>query len=203
VSGHNGRRPPSFSRPFGTRVHGRGGQGVVTTAELLAGAAFLDGMQSQAFPMFGSERTGAPVMAFCRIAAAPITTRDPVLDPDAVIVADATLLHHVDLFSGLRHPGFVVVNTTRTVSDLGLDSLLPSVDQERVLCLDATGIGRRHLGRPLPNAALLGAFAALTDAITLDSLRSAIQGRFGGATATANERAAIEAFIALRDGADA
>ena len=84
------------------RLHGRGGQGVVTAAELLSVAAFLDGHEAQAFPSFGSERMGAPVMAFCRISDAPIRLREPVTKPDAVIVVDATLLHHVDLFAGCR-----------------------------------------------------------------------------------------------------
>lgn len=83
------------------RFHGRGGQGVVTAAELLSVAAFLDGHEAQAFPSFGSERMGAPVAAFCRISDTPIRLREPVTEPDVVVVVDATLLHHVDVFAGL------------------------------------------------------------------------------------------------------
>src|SRR5262245_56386427 len=89
------------SRMFQVRVQGRGGQGVVTTAELLSVAAFADGRHAQAFPSFGSERTGAPVVAFCRIDDRPIRVREPIARPDAVIVQDPTLLHQVDVFGGL------------------------------------------------------------------------------------------------------
>src|SRR3569832_22556 len=98
------RGTPTGSRRRGTltmfqiRIHGRGGQGVVSAAELLSVAAFLEGRFAQAFPSFGSERMGAPVMAFCRIDAMPIRLREPVLAPDALIIQDATLLHHAGLF---------------------------------------------------------------------------------------------------------
>lgn len=89
---------------FEVRLHGRGGQGVVTAAELLSVAAFRDGFEAQAFPSFGSERMGAPVISFCRVSDEPIRVREPVTRPDAVVV-DATLLHHVDLFAGLSPDG--------------------------------------------------------------------------------------------------
>ena len=89
---------------FQVRIHGRGGQGVVSAAEMLSVAAFLEGKHAQAFPSFGSERMGAPVMAFCRIADREIRLREPVMTPDALIIQDPTLLHQVDLFSGLA-PG--------------------------------------------------------------------------------------------------
>ena len=87
---------------FATRFHGRGGQGVVTAAELLSVAAFVEGLHAQAFPTFGSERTGAPVVSFCRIDEHPIRAREPIAEPDAVIVLDPTLLHQVDLFGRAR-----------------------------------------------------------------------------------------------------
>ena len=86
---------------FQVRIHGRGGQGVVTAAEMLSIAAFEDGLHAQAFPSFGSERTGAPVVSFCRIDDVPIRVREPIAEPDALIVQDPTLLHQVDVFSGL------------------------------------------------------------------------------------------------------
>jgi pyruvate ferredoxin oxidoreductase gamma subunit len=104
---------------FQVRIHGRGGQGVVTAAELLSVAAFEEGSYAQAFPTFGSERTGAPVVAFCRIDAKPIRLREPIVDPDALVVQDPTLVHQVDLFGGLGSDGFILINTTRTVSELG------------------------------------------------------------------------------------
>src|SRR5215831_15822692 len=95
---------------FEIRIHGRGGQGVVTAAELLSVAAFDEGRHSQAFPSFGSERTGAPVVAFGRFSDAPIRTREPVAEPDALIVQDPTLLHQVDLFAGLGADGYALIN---------------------------------------------------------------------------------------------
>jgi pyruvate ferredoxin oxidoreductase gamma subunit len=90
---------------FQVRFHDRGGQGVVTAAELLASAAFLEDRYAQAFPSFGSERMGAPVMSFCRIDGGPIRTREPVSEPDALVIQDPTLLHQVDLFAGLKSDG--------------------------------------------------------------------------------------------------
>ena len=97
---------------FEVRIHGRGGQGVVTAAELLSVAAFGEGRHAQAFPSFGSERTGAPVVAFCRIDDAPIRTREPIGEPDALIVQDPTLLHQVAVFEGLRPDGYVLINSS-------------------------------------------------------------------------------------------
>src|SRR6187549_550028 len=96
---------------FQVRIHGRGGQGVVSAAELLAIAAFLEGRHAQAFPSFGSERTGAPVVAFCRIDDAEIRLREPVANPDALIIQDATLLHQVDLFAGVPPSAYVLINS--------------------------------------------------------------------------------------------
>lgn len=106
------------------RLHGRGGQGTVTAAELLAVAAFEDGLYAQAFPSFGSERMGAPVEAYCRVGSKPIRTREPVARPDVVIVQDPTLLGQVNLFGGLTSSGFVIVNASRPVQELDLDGLM-------------------------------------------------------------------------------
>jgi len=143
---------------FQVRIHGRGGQGVVTAAELLSVAAFLEGRHAQAFPSFGSERTGAPVVAFCRIDDRPIRVREPILAPDALIVQDPTLPHQVDLLAGLRPGGRVLLNSTRAADQLGLGEL-----DATVITVPASEIAREHLGRPLPNAALLGALAAVTE----------------------------------------
>src|ERR1700758_2231697 len=105
---------------FQVRFHGRGGQGVVTAAELRAEAAFTGGRHAQAFPSFGSERMGAPVMSFCRIDDKPIRTHEPVTDPDALIIQDATLLHQVDLFAGLKADGYLLLNSARDFGELGL-----------------------------------------------------------------------------------
>jgi pyruvate ferredoxin oxidoreductase gamma subunit len=100
---------------FQVRIHGRGGQGVVTAAEMLSVAAFDEGRHAQAFPSFGSERTGAPVVAFCRIDDKEIRLREPIMEPDAIIIQDPTLLHQVDVFAGLKNDGYILINTTRAM----------------------------------------------------------------------------------------
>lgn len=175
---------------FGVRIHGRGGQGVVTAAELLSIAAFDEGHHAQAFPTFGSERMGAPVVAFCRIDDRPIRLREPIAEPDALIVQDPTLLHQVDLFSGLPDDGYLLVNTERSLVELGLGTLVDRMRAERLLTVPATQLAREHLGRPLPNAVLLGGFAALTGAISLDAVCTAIRDRFSGRLAEGNARGA-------------
>lgn len=183
---------------FQVRVHGRGGQGVVTAAELLSVAAFLEGREAQAFPTFGSERTGAPVVAFCRIDDNPIRVREPITEPDAVIVQDPTLVHQVDLFGGLGDDGYLLVNTARTFADIGLGEYVERFDPCRCATVRATEIAREQLGRPLPNAALLGAFAALTHQVSLESVVAAIRERFPGSTGEHNVIAALvaNAFVA-------
>jgi pyruvate ferredoxin oxidoreductase gamma subunit len=104
---------------FQVRIHGRGGQGVVSAAELLAVAAFREGRHAQAFPSFGSERTGAPVVAFCRIDDKEIRLREPVARPNALIIQDATLLHQVDLFAGVPDDAYLLINSTRTCGGRG------------------------------------------------------------------------------------
>jgi pyruvate ferredoxin oxidoreductase gamma subunit len=180
---------------FEVRFHGRGGQGAVTAAELLALAAFDEGLQAQAFPSFGSERMGAPVAAFCRIDETPIRRREPVATPDAVVVQDPTLLHHVDVFGGLGAGGYVLINSTRSIRELGLDELFERHAHERVVTVPAGEIARARLGRPIPNAALLGALIALTGVVSLSSLEEAIRERFPGPTGEANLLAARDAQL--------
>lgn len=178
---------------FEVRIHGRGGQGVVTAAELLSAAAFEEGRHAQAFPSFGSERTGAPVVAFCRVSEHPIRVREPVMAPHALVVQDATLIHQVDLFAGLRDDGFVLVNSSRSLHELGLEDLLDG-RTGRVLTVPATDIAREHVGRPMPNAVLLGALAALTGLVHLPSVTGAIADRFPPTVADANIAAATAAY---------
>jgi pyruvate ferredoxin oxidoreductase gamma subunit len=183
---------------FEVRIHGRGGQGVVTAAELLSAAAFEEGRHAQAFPSFGSERTGAPVVSFCRVSDRPIRTREPVARPHAVVVQDATLIHQVDVLAGLREDGFVLVNSSGDLAALGLGHLAAG-RPGRALAVDATAIARRLVGRPLPNAALLGALAAQTGLVHLDSVAAALSGRFPPAVAEPNIAAAAEAHRLVRD----
>lgn len=186
---------------FQVRIHGRGGQGVVTAAELLSVAAFLEGREAQAFPTFGSERTGAPVTAFCRIDDKAIRVREPITEPDAVIVQDPTLVHQVAVFDGLGGDGYLLVNTARTFSELGLGTYVEGLRPERCVTVPATDIARECLGRPLPNAALLGAFAALTHEVSFDFVATAIRERFSGRIADQNLAAAVRAhsFVLARE----
>ncbi len=179
---------------FQVRIHGRGGQGVVTAAEMLSIAAFLEGRHAQAFPSFGSERTGAPVVAFCRIDEREIRLREPVLEPDALLIQDPTLLHQVDLFNGLAPEGYVLINTSRSFDALGVGELARSLRAERLCTVPATEFALKHVGRPLPNAALLGGFAALTGRVSADSVAAAIREKFAGRVAEANVAAARAAF---------
>jgi pyruvate ferredoxin oxidoreductase gamma subunit len=184
---------------FQVRIHGRGGQGAVTTAELLALAAFTEDKHAQAFPSFGSERMGAPVMSFCRIDGKAIRTREPVTEPDVLIIQDPTLLHQADLFAGLGTDGYVLINSTRTFAELGLDGLAAGHHRDRLLVVPATQLALTHLGRPLPGAALLGGFAALTQMVRLDSVTAAIRERFSGKVAEGNVAAACAAFDFVQD----
>jgi pyruvate ferredoxin oxidoreductase gamma subunit len=180
------------------RIHGRGGQGVVTAAEMLSIAAFAQGRHAQAFPSFGSERTGAPVVAFCRIDDREIRLREPILAPDVLIVQDPTLLHQVDVFQGLQPDGYVLINSKRSFDALGVGEIAQRFRHERLLTVPATEIALKHLGRPLPNAVLLGGFAALAGLVTIDAVAHAIRAKFSGKVADANVAAATEAYQAVR-----
>ena len=178
---------------FQVRIHGRGGQGVVTAAELLSVAAFHEGRHAQAFPSFGSERMGAPVVSFCRMDDREIRVREPVMEPDALIIQDPTLLHQVDLFNGLRPDGFVLINTAKSFDELGLGEFVSGFRHERLLTVPAADLAREHTGRAVPNAALLGGFSALSGLISLDALGVAIRERFAGAVGEGNVAAACAA----------
>lgn len=183
---------------FQLRIHGRGGQGVVTAAELISLAAFLEGRHAQAFPSFGSERMGAPVMAFCRLDDKEIRLREPVLEPDALIIQDTTLLHQVDLFQGVSPTGHVLINTTRGLDELGISELKERFPRLHICMLPASELARKHVGRPVPNAALLGGFAAATGTVHLDSVLSAIRERFAGKVGEGNVLAAREAYEQMK-----
>lgn len=180
------------------RIHGRGGQGVVSAADMLAVAAFQQGRHAQSFPSFGSERTGAPVVAFCRIDDREIRLREPILSPDVLIVQDPTLLHQVDVFQGLKPDGYVLINSRKSLDELGLSEMTQGRDRSHLLTVPATDIAIAHVGRPLPNAVLLGGFAALAGLISLDAVEHAIRDRFTGKVAEGNVAAARQAFEHVR-----
>jgi pyruvate ferredoxin oxidoreductase gamma subunit len=179
---------------FSVRIHGRGGQGVVTAAELLSVAVHASGRYAQAFPSFGSERTGAPVVAYCRVDDQPIRLREPVLHPDGLIVQDATLLHQIDVFAGLADDGYVLLNSSSPIAEL-------NVPTQRYAAVPATELARTHLGRPVPNIALLGGFAALTGLVPIEAVVDAIRNRFTGQLADGNVAAARAAYEMVFEGA--
>lgn len=172
------------------RFHGRGGQGAVTAAEILAKAAFEDGKYCQAFPFFGAERKGAPVMAFSRINDRPIRRRYQVYNPDYVIVLDETLLEAVDVLSGLKEDGKVIINTTNDVN------LGENVDSYSI---DATGIALDILGVPIVNTVMLGAFASATGIVTLDSIIKITKETFPGKIGEKNAEAAKIAYEEIKN----
>jgi pyruvate ferredoxin oxidoreductase gamma subunit len=183
---------------FQIRIHGRGGQGVVSAAEMLSVAAFREGHHAQAFPSFGSERNGAPVVAYCRIADKEIRLREPVMAPDALIIQDPTLLHQVDVFAGLKHDGFILINTNRSFAELGIGEFIRDWQPERLCTVAATELAVKHVGRPVPNVPLLGGFAAISGRVSLESVIAAIAEKFSGKVAAGNVEAAREAFAIVR-----
>ncbi len=180
---------------FQIRIHGRGGQGVVTGAEMLSMAAFLEGRHAQAFPSFGSERTGAPVVAFCRIDDREIRLREPILEPHALIIQDPTLLLQVDVLAGLHRPdGYILINTNKSFQELGLGEFVKGMRPNRLVSLPATELSLKHVGRAVPNVPLLAGFAAASGLISLASVITAINEKFGGKVAAGNIAAATEAY---------
>jgi pyruvate ferredoxin oxidoreductase gamma subunit len=166
------------------RFHGRGGQGAVTSAELLAKAAGLDNKYSQAFPAFGPERRGAPVRAFCRISEKPITTRSQVYNPDHVVVLDSSLVDLPEVAEGLKPETKIMINSKNP----------EKVGGKKTETFNATKLALELLGKNIVNTAMLGAFAKMTGLLTVDSIKKAIEGRFPGKVAEANKQLVEEAF---------
>ena len=175
------------------RLHGRGGQGTVTAAELLAVAAFDDGKEAQAFPAFGVERRGAPVMAFCRISDAAIRIRSQIYEPDYVIVQDPTLMEDVDVLAGLKPDGTVLINSEHQPAELKLDT------KARVVTFPATQIALEELGRPIMNTAILGAFAGSSGMISFEAIERSIRHRFPGELGDRNIKAARRAYELMKE----
>jgi len=179
------------------RVHGRGGQGSVMAAELLAQAAFLEGRSVQAFPYFGAERRGAPVKAFARISDESILVHSQVYNPDYVIVLDPLIYRVVDISEGLKSDGVVVMNTTKKPEEL-------KIGGHRVATVDATGIALELnlivAGQPVVNTSMIGAFAGATGEIKLQSVTEAVKKIWTGAAGEKNAEAAKLAFERLVKG---
>jgi len=171
------------------RFHGRGGQGAVTSAELMALAAIDEGQYAQAFPSFGPERRGAPVVAFLRISETQIRIRSKVYQPDVVVVLDPTLLDIVDVAAGLKPKGLVIVNTSKSCEQLRKDYGFKG----RLAVVDASKIALEEMKVPITNTTMLGALIRATSIISLDSMDKPLAGRFGK-IAERNKRSMQRAF---------
>ncbi|MBI5252994.1 MAG: pyruvate ferredoxin oxidoreductase subunit gamma [Euryarchaeota archaeon] len=179
------------------RFHGRGGQGAVTAAELLAVAAFYDGKYSQAFPFFGVERRGAPVTAFARIDDKFIRIRSQIYEPDYIIVQDASLLDAVNVSEGLKQNGEIIINTEKTAAEIRPKLKLKK--EAKVYTVNATKVALDVLGVPIVNTAMLGALACATKEVTLDSIKKAIEKRFPEKLAVKNIKAVEEAYRQMKE----
>ncbi len=175
------------------RLHGRGGQGAVTTAEMLSLAAFLEGHFAQAFPSFGSERTGAPVVAYARIDEKEVRTHEPILEPDVVLVQDRTLLSVVDVFSGISPNGYAIINTEETPEQVAPE-LCKKLPRGHVLTFPATKFAIQAMKMNKPGAPMLASLAAATKVLKLESVQKSFQTRYPGKVGDANAEAAALSY---------
>lgn len=175
------------------RFHGRGGQGAVTSAELLAQAALMEGKYAQAFPSFGPERRGAPVTSFCRISDRPIRLRTGISAPDIVLVLDPSLLKSVNVTDGLKQRGTLIIN-----SQQGPEHFAASCKVQQTATVDATSIALQILKRPITNTILLGALIKAAAPVELSSITAAIQKRFDPKNAALNIQALQQAYQETR-----
>ncbi len=159
------------------RWHGRGGQGTVTAAKVLADACLSGGRYVQAFPEYGPERSGAPLRAYNRVSTKELRMHCPVLHPQVVVIADATLLEGVDVTEGAKEDTIFIVNTAREPSEIRTRLNLGS--RQKVYTVDATKIAIESFGRALPNSSLLGAVCRVTGVVGLDALLEDVRKSFG------------------------
>ncbi len=187
------------------RLHGRGGQGVVTGAELIALSAFDQGLYAQALPAFGVERSGAPIQAFARISPEPIIVREHIYEPDFIIIQDASLLAVTDVLFGANKKTIIIVNTSQGAKTMAaqikqqkIQSFIPT--EKQIKTIDATKIALAILGQNLMNTVILGAFAHISGLINIKSLNQAIAAKFaskGEAIISKNQKAADAAYNQL------
>jgi pyruvate ferredoxin oxidoreductase gamma subunit len=173
------------------RIHGRGGQGGVTAAQVLAVAASKDGKFSQAFPHFGVERRGAPVRAFARIDSKFIRVRQQVYEPDYLIILDSTLFAAEDVTAGLKPTGKIIVNSAEKVT-------VPNT-KAKVYTVDATNIALAEIGKPIVNTPMLGAFAKVTGEVTLNSVIEALKEFFSGPILEKNIKAIQRSYNEVKE----
>lgn len=170
------------------RLHGRGGQGAVMLARMLAMAFVQEGKYAEAFPMYGVERRGAPVVAFLRVDNKCIREKTQIYHPDCLLVIDSRLIYTQDIFTGLKQGGILVINATKPTRELY------SQNVELVGLVDATTVGLEEIGVPITNTSMMGAFARATGWIRLDSILSCLGQYFGGVILEQNRRCAKRGF---------
>jgi len=176
------------------RIHGRGGQGSVTAAYLLATAAFYEGYQAQAFPHFGVERRGAPVQAYVRISKKSIRLREHVYHPEVLIIQDPMLLDSVDILQGAHKDTKIIINSEKSIKELSLP------ENFKILSIPAVKIALETIGKPIINTAMMGAFGGVFDLINFASIRKAICENFPPALAKVNIQAANTAYCNAQPG---
>ncbi len=175
------------------RIHARAGQGAITTAALLGYAYFLKGMYPYAFPNFGAARMGAPMNAFVRVDTKPVRLRSQIYEPDYLIVVDATLMRGFNCFSGLKENGVAIINEKEGAN-------VPKVKtKQKIFVIPATDIAMKTIGRPLGNTALIGAFAAATDELDLDTILEVIKKRFTGKAQEGNIEAVKQGYEFIKN----
>jgi pyruvate ferredoxin oxidoreductase gamma subunit len=157
------------------RFHGRGGQGAVTSAEMVALAAIEEGKFAQGFPSFGPERRGAPVISFARVDDKPIRLRSKIYQPDVAVVLDPSLLKILDPSQGLKSGGILIINTNKTIEQVRSEFGF----KVKLAVVDADLIARQELGLPITNTTMIGALVKGTGIVQLDSLTPPLRHRFG------------------------
>jgi 2-oxoacid:acceptor oxidoreductase gamma subunit (pyruvate/2-ketoisovalerate family) len=176
------------------RWHGRGGQGAVVASEILAKAAIREGKWAQAFPMFGPERRGAPVLAFTRIDDEPILIWSGVYEPDVVVVLDPRLPRSIDVGAGLKPEGVAIFNSDKEPAELKEELKLETA----VATVDAAKIALEELKSPFVNTAMLGAFARATGVVSVNSLKDVTKETFPGEIGVRNARVIDRAFAEVK-----
>ena len=176
------------------RIHGRGGQGAKSASQLIVEAAMEHGKQVQAFPEYGPERAGAPMVTYARISDQRITTYEPVLRPDIVLVIDPTLIEQIEVTKGMKSNSILIVNSTKSSGDIKKETGYNG----KTYTVDATGISIRHIGRNLPNTPMLGALIKVTGVIDMEHLVKKVRDMFlrkiGSERTQANIDSIREAF---------
>ena len=156
------------------------------------------GKHTDAFPFYGPERSGTPVVSFCRLDDTDIHRREPILAPDCLIIQDPSLFHALDVLQGVRSDGFVLINSTKTWDALAITDKISHLPKGHVVGINASALARKHVGCPIPNTALLGALAAVTGEVRLDAIETAIASKFSGKIAAGNIAAARAAHVAAK-----